>query len=143
VDGIRNIVEAQKKAALNYFEDGGVDMAIPPLKALLHIMAQGEYEGKTLADPEVRKLFDLQALLDSDWYQERLEAKLTLEKKTLKKKADYLKAILDRNHIDSKESREIREKLEGVNARRKDLDEHPDAYLAKLKGTLGCDPSLV
>lgn len=143
VDGIRNIVEAQKKAALNYFEDGGVEMAIPPLKALLNIMAHGDYEGKSLADPEVRKLFDLQAILDSEWYQDRLQAKLKLEKKTLQKKVDYLNSISDRDHLDSKESRSIREKLEAVTARKQDLDENPETYLAKLKGTLGCDPSLV
>ncbi len=54
LDGIRNIAETQKSVALSYFEDGGIDVAIPPLKALLHIMAYGHYEGKTIHDPEIR-----------------------------------------------------------------------------------------
>src|SRR5690606_28014186 len=46
VDGILNIVETQEKVARTYFEDGSVETAIPPLKAILHIMAHGHFEGK-------------------------------------------------------------------------------------------------
>src|SRR5690606_16315260 len=31
VDGVRNIVETQRRVALNYFEDGSVEHACPPL----------------------------------------------------------------------------------------------------------------
>ncbi len=44
VDGIKNITETHQKVAMSYFEDGGIDLAIPPIKALLHIMAHGDYE---------------------------------------------------------------------------------------------------
>ena len=47
----------------------------PPLKALLHIMAHGHYEGKDANHPEVRALFTREALLASDWYHERLAVK--------------------------------------------------------------------
>ena len=47
LDGVNNIVENQARVAKNYFDDGSVSMAIPPLKALLHIMVYGQYEGKT------------------------------------------------------------------------------------------------
>ena len=57
VDGIANIVEAQQKVALSYFEDGSIEAAIPPLKILLHMMAYGNYEGKEMSDPEIEKLF--------------------------------------------------------------------------------------
>ena len=46
VDGLDNIIETQRTVALNYFKDGSIDVACPPLKALLHIMAYGEFEGK-------------------------------------------------------------------------------------------------
>jgi len=36
-------------------------------------MAFGSYEGKSMEDPEVRKLFDRDTVLQSDWYKERLE----------------------------------------------------------------------
>ena len=46
--GIDAIVEAQQRVALNYFEDGSVEFACPPLKGLLYVMARGEYEGMGL-----------------------------------------------------------------------------------------------
>ncbi len=70
--GVDAIVEAQRRVALNYFEDGSVEAACPPLKALLHIMAHGAYEGMGLDDPRFRKLFDRETVLASDWYEERL-----------------------------------------------------------------------
>ncbi|CAG7855816.1 hypothetical protein MCAMS1_00085, partial [biofilm metagenome] len=73
VDGINNICEAQHRVALQYFEDGSINDACPPLKALLHIMAYGNYEGKTINDPALRELFTLDYLLASDWYLERLK----------------------------------------------------------------------
>ena len=69
--GVDAIVEAQTRVALNYFEDGSVEAACPPLKALLHIMAHGQYEGKGVEDPAVRRLFTREYLLESDWYAER------------------------------------------------------------------------
>ena len=64
--GVDAIVEAQRRVALNYFEDGSVEAACPPLKALLHIMAQGEYEGMGLDDPRLRGLFEREAVLESE-----------------------------------------------------------------------------
>ena len=74
-DGVDNIVEAQQRVAEAYFADGTIDDACPPLKALLHIMAYGHYEGKDAGHPEIRALFTREALLASDWYLERLAIK--------------------------------------------------------------------
>ncbi|MEO0054534.1 MAG: hypothetical protein RLZZ50_481, partial [Verrucomicrobiota bacterium] len=57
-DGMENIVQAMKEAAEHYFADGSVQHACPPLRALLHIMRDGVWEGKGLEAPEVRRLFD-------------------------------------------------------------------------------------
>jgi hypothetical protein len=57
VQGVDAICEAQAGVARLYFEDGSVDAAIPPIKALLHIMAYGHFEGKKVTDPEIRNLF--------------------------------------------------------------------------------------
>src|SRR6185503_19282531 len=46
VDGMDNIVTTQKRVAEQYFNDGTIESACPPIKALLHIMAHGSYEGK-------------------------------------------------------------------------------------------------
>ncbi|MDO9239920.1 MAG: hypothetical protein Q7U30_07890, partial [Methylicorpusculum sp.] len=75
IDGIDNIYEAQQRVAQLYIEDGTVEDACPPLKALIYIMAEGQYEGKTIDDPTIRSMFTRDYLLASDWYQERLEIK--------------------------------------------------------------------
>jgi len=64
VDGIDNIVETHQRVALSYFEDGSVEMACPPLRALLRIMAHGSDEGRDARiHPDFRALFTRQALL--------------------------------------------------------------------------------
>ena len=45
-EGVDAIVEAQARVARQYFEDGSVEAACPPLKALLHIMAERLLSGK-------------------------------------------------------------------------------------------------
>lgn len=71
-DGINNIVEAQYKSAITFFDDNVLETAIPPLQALLHIMAYGNFNGKGLSDPEVRSLFTRDYVLNSKWYKNRL-----------------------------------------------------------------------
>ena len=73
--GVDAIVDAQTRVARQYFEDGSVEAACPPLRALLHIMARGDYEGKGAEDPAVRQMFTREALLSSEWYRERLRTK--------------------------------------------------------------------
>jgi hypothetical protein len=66
------------------------------LKALLHIMATGEFEGKDLAHPEIRALFTRESLLASDWYAERLKIKLdrdiTLARRQVADLTNFLEA---------------------------------------------------
>ena len=75
VDGICNIVEAQQGVARGYINDGSVENACPPLKALLYIMAEGNYKGKDIDHPDIRRMFTADYLLNSDWYQQRLSIK--------------------------------------------------------------------
>ena len=74
-DGVKNITEAQQRVARAYFEDGTIEEACPPLQALLHIMAHGHWEGKDVQSSEVRAMFELDAMLQSDWYRRRLETR--------------------------------------------------------------------
>jgi len=73
--GVDAIVESQRRVAAGYFEDGSVEAACPPLRALLEIMARGSYHGMGADHPEVRGMFTREALLASDWYAERLRTK--------------------------------------------------------------------
>lgn len=74
-EGIDNICATHQRVAQAYFDDGTVSEACPPLQALLHIMAHGEWNGHDLDSPAVRSMFQRDTLLASDWYQARLEAK--------------------------------------------------------------------
>jgi len=70
------MVETHERVAKAYFDDGTIDGAIPPLRALLEIMAHGKSrEGWDIDTPEFRRLFDRDVVMNSDWYTERLEAK--------------------------------------------------------------------
>ena len=141
VDGIRNIVETQQRVALNYFEDGSIDAACPPLKALLHVMAYGEYEGIECGDAAFRAMFTFDALKSSDWYQERLDTKQRVDIKLWERHQQYLESFLDRDinagmgeRIDEEGlRRRIRRRLETFRSR---------DYRNKLSGCIGSDPSV-
>ena len=75
IDGVKNIVQAQERVAKGYLEDGSIEDACPPLRALLMIMASGSFEGKGANDPGIRAMFTREYLLASDWYRRRLETK--------------------------------------------------------------------
>jgi hypothetical protein len=140
-DGVDNIITTQKNVALNYFQDGGIEHACPPLKALLHIMAHGHWEGKGLEDPDFRSMFTREALLASDWYQARLTAKRDKDRDVLARKIAYLEAFLTKSNYQTELRRlRIRERLEHARA----LAAHVEspAYLADLVGMIGLDPAL-
>jgi hypothetical protein len=139
VDGIKNIVEAQQKVAMRYFEEGSVEAAIPPLKILLHIMAFGNFEGKDLSDPELRKLFDRDNIIQSDWYAERLKLKQSKDVAFLKKQIEYLKNFMDNpdNQILVKDMH-ISNRLKKSEQRLKYVES--EKYISELVGTIGADP---
>ncbi|MCT4637580.1 MAG: hypothetical protein N4A72_07715 [Bacteroidales bacterium] len=139
VDGIKNVVEAQQKSALMYFEDGSIDLAIPPLKVLLHIMAYGHYEGKGIEDKELRELFTREYVLNSDWYKERLACYRDAEIKRWEKRVNYIiefgnrevnQSILDEIKINDK-LEYCKSQLALVKSKK---------YTDQLVGTIGLTP---
>jgi hypothetical protein len=139
VDGIKNIVEAQQKVALRYFEEGSVDAAIPPLKILLHIMAYGNYEGKELSNPELRREFDREYVLQTDWYKERLKLKQDKESAFLLSQVQYLKDFMaEPNNQSLVETMAIRNRLEKAEKQLKYVES--EDYFNHLIGTIGADP---
>ncbi len=128
VAGVDAIVAAQQRVAQNYFYDGSVDAACPPLRALLHIMAHGDWEGKGIDHPEVRAMFSREAVLESDWYQERLRAKQARD------------IALWTRHIAALQSAQLPmpERLADAHAQMARVSS--PAYLTELVGTIGADP---
>lgn len=138
-DGVDNIVEAQKRVALNYFVDNSVESAIPPLKALLHIMAYGHYQGKDVSDPAIRKLFDKEEVMSSAWYMKRLKKKQAIDIAFLQNRLAYITNFMsdpvNKEYVDDMNLEQVvsetKERLQQVKA---------DDYLDFLKGTIGADP---
>ena len=126
----------------NYFKDGCIDLACPPLKALLHIMVDGTYEGKTITDPEVRNLFDREAVLASDWYQARLDAKVIVEQRLVAKKIAAVKEFETLASYEGERTRlKLAEKLAAANERAARYQ--TTEYRKSLIGTIGTDPALL
>jgi hypothetical protein len=132
VQGMTAIVDTQTAVARNYFEEGSVDAACPPLKALLHIMVHGSFLGKTLDDPELRTLFTREAVLGSEWYRERIEVKQARD------------VALWRRHVAALEGAPaspglpFAERLEYARAQYARVSS--PAYRKELMGTIGADP---
>jgi hypothetical protein len=138
VDGIDNVYEAQQRVALLYFQDGSIDDACPPLKALLHIMAHGHYEGKSVSDPGIRNMFTRDYLLQSDWYQQRLEIKQQRDSKLWQQHKAYIQQQLNETEQnDSAVRTELYQKLESAERMLAEIND--PAYLQSLQGTLGAD----
>jgi hypothetical protein len=139
VDGINNIVEAQQKVASRYFEEGSVDSAIPPLKILLHIMAYGNFEGKDLSHPDLRKQFERDHVLQSEWYKQRLKLKQSKDSIYLKKQIVYLTDFMAHpNNETLVAEMQIAKRLEKA---KDDLAFiGSEKYLENLIGTIGADP---
>ena len=138
-DGMDNIVATQKRVAKMYFDDGSIAQASPPLKALLHIMLNDEWEGKGLDHPDVRNLFTRENLLASAWYAARLTARQKIARALWKRHVECLNQFLRRpNYTDVAERLHIAERL---TAARKTLEtvESPE-YLKTLAGTMGAEP---
>jgi hypothetical protein len=138
-DGMDNIAVTQKQVAEAYFADGGIDMACPPLHALLHIMRDGHFENKTLNDPEVRNLFDPAAALASDWYRKRLEAAAAVDRDLWLRHVKNLETFTRRPHnAETIANLGLAARLEYSHrmlARVRD-----SAYSESLRGTIGAQP---
>jgi len=139
VDGINNIVEAQQQVAQRYLDDGSIEDACPPLQALLHIMATGEYHGMDAHHPGLRAMFTRDHLLKSDWYRERLKIKQLRDIELWQRHVNNLQIFLDDPHFtDEAERLDIAGRFREATAKLEQI-EHKD-YLKGLVGTLGADP---
>lgn len=139
VIGMKTIAAAHKEAALNYFEDNSIEEACPPLKALLHIMAYGDFEGKGVEAPEIRALFTRESMLQSDWYQERLHSQQSSDVKMWTSHVAYLEKFLNKPaYSEIAKELEIQGRLSYAKSQ---LTKVSDAgYLNALVGTIGRQP---
>lgn len=141
VDGINNIVETQERVARSYIKDGSVNAAIPPLKALIYIMADGSYEGMDGASPNFREMFNRENVINSGWYRARLERKVQLETALMNHHLDYLNSISNtmvRDPLNVCDIKDINRRIAWVKSELEKLER--ENFWEELIGTLGADP---
>jgi len=132
-DGMDNMVGAHKRAAEMYFNDGSIEGACPPLKALLHIMRDGNYDGKTLGDKSIRDMFTFESVINSEWYAERLITRQQIE-------VNHLQTVLaDLQSLPAEEKTpQTAAEIDSIRAKIKTVKSM--GFLKSLAGTLGADP---
>ncbi|MBN9689198.1 MAG: hypothetical protein J0M24_03080 [Verrucomicrobia bacterium] len=141
-DAIDNVVATHQRVAKQYFDDDSIAMACPPLRALLHMMRDGQFEGKGPEDPAFRALFTRENLLASTWYQERLKAKQRVDTRLWQRHAQYLERFVAKpSYADEVDRLGIRRRLSHARVMLERV-KRPD-YLQYLSGTLGAEPTLV
>lgn len=139
VEGVEAIVSAQRRVAGNYFEDGSIELACPPLKALLHIMVHGAYEGMDANDPRFRAMFTRESMLASPWYAARLHAQQERDIRLWRRHVASLESYRDSGAASASRF-PVEERL--AQARARLLKVTARGYAEELAGTLGADPSL-
>jgi hypothetical protein len=141
IDGIKHICEVQQRVAKQYLEDGSIEDASPPLRALLHIMANGHHEGRDAHHADVRMLFTRDYLMKSDWYLARLKTKQAIDVALWQRHLNYLNEFLGKPAYRNECIRlGITHRKNWVQAEL--IRATSPAYLELLQGTLGADPSL-
>ncbi len=138
-DGMENMIEAHERIARSYFDDGSIEEACPPLRALLHIMAHGHHEGKDINHPEFRALFTRESMLAGDWYGERLAAKQAFDIHLWERNVCRLEELLKKSSYAGEVKRlGVRERLEMARSQLRRV-QAPD-YLEFLHGSSGSHP---
>ncbi|WP_425309506.1 hypothetical protein AADG42_12305 [Ammonicoccus fulvus] len=139
-ESMATMVQTHERVAKAYFEDGTIELASPPLRALLEIMAFGATaDGHGLDAPEVRDLFERETVLASDWYAERLDS----QHAEAVRLAEQGVAAL-RSFISEPDNATVVRRL-GLELRLADMEAERDrvaepGYRQELVGTLGRQP---
>ena len=140
-DAVETVVATHRHVAAHYFADGSIAWACPPLRALLHIMRDDQFEGHGLGHAAVRDLFDRDRVLASDWYAARLKAKQSVDLRLWRRHCDYLEKILAKGGYAEEASRlGLRDRLR--HARTMVERVKGPGYLKELVGTIGAEPAI-
>jgi hypothetical protein len=141
-ESVKTIVETHERVALSYFADGTIDQAVPPLRALLEIMAYGKTsDGLTLADEAFRRQFDRETVETTDWYRARLDAKQRRDADVLRVGVETLEAFLALpGNAEASDRLCLAERLVETRAELERVESGD--HRRELIGTLGLQPDL-
>ncbi len=130
VASMRTILTTHERVARSYFDDGTIELAVPPVKALLGIMAHGSHDGLELHAPDFRAMFTREAVLGSEWYAQRLVSAADAEHRLITRSVAAIEEFLTHPFNEEAAARlGLAEKLERLRGMT------PDAE--RLRGTLG------
>ena len=134
-ESVRTISATHARVASAYFADGTADLAVPPVRALLEIMATGRTtSGLTLDDDAFRQLFTREAVLASEWYAARVEALREVELDRLNRALASMEDFADKTLNAATASRlGLTARRASVTARINELTQNPEL----LWGTIG------
>ncbi|MBK8505539.1 MAG: hypothetical protein IPL46_27080 [Saprospiraceae bacterium] len=139
VASIDNLFITQKRAAEGYMRDGTFEALCPPLQVLVKIMVEGNYLGKDRHHPDIRKMFQRDSVLNSQWYKDRLHIKQQRDIDLWSKNIEYLENFLNKkNFAEAAEKLDVRLRLNEARDRLEKVKSA--AYLKQLEGTFGADP---
>jgi hypothetical protein len=139
-ESMATIVATHERVARAYIEDGTIELAVPPLRALLEIMAKGtSAESWTFDSPEFRALFTRSSVLESDWYAERIAAQQASDVSHATQGVALLERFLHTPDNDEASERlGLGERLTAAKANAKRLASN--AYRKSLIGMIGRQP---
>ena len=102
-------------------------------------MAFGNFEGKDLSYADLRKQFDRDNVLQTDWYKKRLLLKQTKDSVFMEKQIAYLTDFMAHanNEILAAEM-QIAKRIEKAKNELKFIES--EKYIQNLVGTIGADP---
>ncbi len=135
-ESVATIVETHRRVAQSYIDDGTIKLGVPPIRALLEIMANGaSADGYTLKDDAFRRQFDRDVVLASDWYAQRLESERALQVAFVERSLAAVEDFLSRPQGDVAQRRlGLAEKRDHLVA---ELEELRNMPVSELSGTLG------
>jgi hypothetical protein len=135
-ESMETILDAHRRAAELVIKSDEIKQAIPPLHALLHITAYGDFDGMKLQDKTFRQMFDYDYVINSDWYLERLKCYKNAQIDHLTEGRARLQDICESHDMIDEESADIIEnRLDNIE---KELSfVRSPAYLQAIIGTLG------
>ncbi|HHV20142.1 MAG TPA: hypothetical protein GXZ30_01160 [Propionibacterium sp.] len=139
-ESMDTMVRTHERVAQAYFDDGTIDLACPPLRALLEIMAHGTTaDGHTLDSPEVRSMFTREAVLTSEWYAERLDAQQRETVRVAEQGVAALRDFIGKDHTEAVVARlGLTDRLADAEAEAARVASA--VYRKSLVGTLGRQP---
>jgi hypothetical protein len=117
-----------------------VDQACEPLKALLHIMCTGNYNGQKIDSESVRNLFKVENMLASSWYQDRLSTQRNVDRNLWYQHLEYIDQAINKTK-DHEIHKQLQDRRASIKSKLAEIES--ESYVKNLIGYIGADPAIL